>query len=103
MSFETYTLSAREAETEEGISVDLTDEDGTIERSAWIDYDDYGLTTDGGERPTERTARFETDATRLDLQVVRDGSAFEVQVRGDSGVLERIRLSDEEWNVTLVE
>ncbi|WP_331236092.1 hypothetical protein [Natronorarus salvus] len=103
MSFETYTLSVREAETEEGISVDLTTEDGAIERSAWIDYDDHGLTTGEGERPAERTSRFETDARRTDLQIVHDGGAFDVQVRGDSGVLDRVRVDADEWNLTLVE
>jgi hypothetical protein len=100
MATETYTLRIEEAETGEGINVDLYNEDGTIERSTWIDYDDHGLSSsrEGGDPPASE-AEVTTDAMRISLQIERLADAFEVRVLGDTGTLESERIEDDEWGI----
>lgn len=101
MATETYTLRIEEADTAEGISVDLYNADGTIDESTWIDYDDHGLVVsregESGAPSAEREVT--TDAMRRGLQVERLADAFEVRMLGDTGTLETCRIEDEEWGL----
>ena len=99
MATETYTLRIEEADSTEGISIDLYNEDGTIDESTWIDYDDHGLAVSREGEPPAAEREVTTDAMRLDLQIERLADAFEVRVLGDTGTLETQRLEDEEWGL----
>ncbi|ADJ16045.1 hypothetical protein [Halalkalicoccus jeotgali] len=98
MALKTYTLHVEESETEDGLDVDVYDADGTIEASTWIGYEDYGVTSRGGDpEPTETT--FSADVLTLDLQVERDEAAFLIRVLGDAEILASKRLVDEAWGL----
>lgn len=101
MATETYNLRVEEADSAEGISVDLYNDEGTIEQSTWIDYDDHGLAVsrDEGDAPVHEQ-EVTTDALRLDLQIERINSGFEIRLLGDTGTLETQRVDDEEWGIT---
>ncbi len=102
MATETYTLRIEEAADAEGITVDLYNEDGTIEESTWIDYDDHGITVDRGtDGPPTHEREVTTDALRLGLQIERIGDGFEIRVLGDTGTLETQRIADDEWGFTV--
>lgn len=98
MVMQTYTLHVEESETGDGLDVDVYDEDGTIEASAWVGYEDYGVASRGGDpEPTETT--FSADVLTLDLQVERDDGGFTVRVLGDGETLANERVDDEEWGL----
>lgn len=100
MATETYTLRIEEADSAEGISVDLYNADGTIDESTWIDYDDHGLAVSReGDEPPVAEREVTTDAMRLDLQIERLADAFEVRLLGDTGTLETQRVEDEKWGL----
>lgn len=100
MATETYNLRIEEADSAEGISVDLYNDEGTIEQSTWIDYDDHGLTvTREEDGPPVHEQEVTTDALRLDLQIERINSGFEIHLLGDTGTLETQRIDDEEWGI----
>ncbi|WP_368411735.1 hypothetical protein [Haladaptatus halobius] len=99
MSITTYTLVVRENESREGIRAEVRG-DGTIEESARISYDDYGLTAERERIPDERRTEFTADATTLRLQTERDGGGFQFRVLGDGETLAEQRVTDDEWNVT---
>lgn len=101
MATETYTLRVEEAESTEGITVDLYNADGIIEESTWIDYDDHGIAVNrAGDGPPVHEQEVTTDALRLGLQVERIGDAFEVRLLGDEGTLETQRIQDDDWGLT---
>lgn len=97
-----YTLSVRESDTEDGLDVDVYDEDGTIEASTWVGYEDYGVVPDreDGENPDARKTEFSADVTVLDLQVERDTGAFTLRVLGDRETLASERILDEQWGLS---
>jgi hypothetical protein len=99
MATETYTLRIEEADSAEGISVDLYNDGGAIDESTWIDYDDHGLAVSREGEPPASEQEVTTDAMRLDLQIERLADAFEVRLLGDTGTLETQRIEDEEWGL----
>lgn len=100
MSLDTYRLEIRESETGIGIEADVYDDDGTIQESTSIRYDEYGLEP-AGDRPfpDSRHREITTDVTTLDLQVVRDGAGFEFRLLGDREELVTERIEDEAWSL----
>ncbi|MDL5361770.1 hypothetical protein [Halalkalicoccus sp. NIPERK01] len=98
MVMQTYILHVEESETGDGLDVDVYDEDGAIEASTWVGYEDYGVTAgDGDPGPTETT--FDADVLTLDLQVERDDGGFTVRVLGDGETLASARIADDEWGL----
>lgn len=97
-----YTLTVRESETGDGLDVDIHGEDGTIEASTWVGYEDYGVAPDredGGD-PNVRETEFSADVTVLDLQIERDTGAFTLRVLGDRDPLASERVPDEQWGLS---
>ncbi|WP_227353787.1 hypothetical protein [Haladaptatus salinisoli] len=99
MPITTYALVVRENENREGITAEVR-EDETIEESARISYDDYGLTAEREETSDERRTEFAADVTTLRIQTERDGEGFQFRVLGDGETLVEQRVTDDEWNVT---
>ena len=100
MALETYRLVVAEMESHEGITVDVYNEDGTIEKTTSVPYEDHGLTTDRDDgTPAAREHEFEADVMTMDLQVARQTGTFEVQVVGDGTQLHSERIADEDWNL----
>lgn len=100
MAMRTYTLAIDESENEDGLDVDVYNEDGTIDASTWIGYEDHGVTVDrSGDDPDAHESEFTADVMTLDLQVERDEEAFLVRVLGDQETLAEDRLGDEEWGL----
>lgn len=101
MSTETYTLSVWENSEAGELIVELRNEDGLVEEGERIAYEDYSLASSDGSNgdPDARERELTTDATRLDLRLERGEEAFEVRVLGDTGVLVRERIDDEEWGL----
>lgn len=100
MAMQTYTLAIDESETGDGIDVDVYNEDGTIDASTWIGYEDHGVAADrsGDESPSHET-EFTADVMTLGLQIERDDAGFLVRVLGDQDPLAEERLDDEEWGL----
>ncbi|MEM4780560.1 MAG: hypothetical protein QXG03_03215 [Halalkalicoccus sp.] len=98
MVMQTYTLQVVESETDDGLDVDVYGEDGTIEASTWIGYDDYRV-AQSGEAPDPLETGFTADVLALDVQVERDGEAFAVRVLGNGEELTSERLVDGEWGL----
>ncbi|KYH27554.1 hypothetical protein HAPAU_02220 [Halalkalicoccus paucihalophilus] len=99
MVMHTYTFHVEESETGDGLDVDVYDEDGTIEASTWIGYEDYRVTAGDGDTETSETT-FSADVMTLDLQVERDDGGFLVRVLGDAETLASERIADEEWGLS---
>lgn len=100
MPMETYRLEVREAETGEGIDVDLYDEDDLVDTSTRVAYEEFGLEPeDGRAEPTPEVRELRTDATRTDVQFERDGAGFQFRVIGDGDDLVTTRVDDEEWGL----
>lgn len=100
MAMETYTLTIEEADTAEGITVEIYDYDGMIEESVWVDYADHGLTAMRKDfSPEPREQELNVDVMTLGLQVERDAGAFEFRVLGDGDVLTTERIADSDWRL----
>lgn len=100
MSTQTYTLSVWENGEAGELIVELRNEDGLVEEGERVAYEDYSLASSGeGGDPDAREREVTTDATRLDLRLERSEEAFEVRVLGDSGVLARERIDDDQWGL----
>lgn len=101
MVMESYTLRVEGSETGDGLDVDVYDEDGTIEASTWIGYEDYGVRPDrAGDGPNASEAAFTADVLTLDLQIERDDGGFTVHVLGDRETLVSERIGDDEWGLS---
>ncbi|WP_345781488.1 hypothetical protein [Natrononativus amylolyticus] len=94
----TYRLELRD--TTDGIDADLLDEDGLVETSTRIAYEDHGLEPAGDrEEPSSTDREVTADVTTLDVQYERDGDGFTVRVLGDREELVTERVEDEEWGL----
>lgn len=99
MTIETYRLEVREVE-DNGIDVDVYDEDDLVEASTRIPYDDYDLDpADGREDPSPIVREVTADVTTLDVQYERDDGGFSVRVLGDRDELLTERVDDESWDL----
>ncbi len=96
---ESYTLTVAESETGDGLDVDVYNEDGTIDASTWVGYEDHGVTAEEVDDPATYESEFTADVMTLDLQVERDDGGFLVRVLGDQETLAEERLDDEEWGL----
>ncbi|MXV63690.1 hypothetical protein GS429_16810 [Natronorubrum sp. JWXQ-INN-674] len=100
MTMETYRLEVRETETN-GIGADVYGPDDLIEASTRVSYDDYDLDPPGSRDDAPAyTEEVTTDVMTLDLQYERDDGGFEFRLLGDRDELARVRIDDEEWDLT---
>lgn len=100
MSTQTYTLAVWENSEAGELIVELRDEEGLVQEGERVAYDDYSLaSSDGTNGDNAREREVTTDATRLDIRLERGEGAFEVRLLGDTGVLARERIDDDEWGL----
>lgn len=87
---QTYRLVVEEDESNQGLDVELRDEDdGIIVESTRLDYENYGLEPAEGERGDHHWEReLTTDADVLELEVESHGDDFTVEVVGGVDVEE---------------
>lgn len=102
MSLETYTLVVREADSE-GIEATVTGEDGLVEASTYVAYEDHDLAADraddGSDVPNEERVEFTADVLSLRLQLQRLDASFEFRVVGDDEELARTTVADGDWHL----
>ncbi|SEV80719.1 hypothetical protein [Natrinema salifodinae] len=99
MTMQTYRLEIREAEAN-GIDADVYNEDGTVEASTRVAYDDFDLDPPGSrDDEPNATTEVTADVTTLDLQYERDDAGFAFRLLGDRDELTSIRIDDEEWGL----
>ncbi|MFD1515010.1 hypothetical protein [Halomarina rubra] len=105
MSLETYRLVVAEADTTEGMTVDLYDEDDLLAASERVPYGEFGLVAvRDGERPDPIERETTADVRTVSVDVQRRQGAFEIRVLGDTD--ERLlteRVADSEWNIATAE
>ena len=100
MPMETYRLEIAETETN-GIDADVYGPNELIEESMRVSYADHDLNPpDGREESPSYSEEITTDVTTLDLQYERDDAGFEFRLLGDRDELTRVRIDDEEWDLT---
>lgn len=102
MTMDTYTLVVSETDGGDGITGDVYNEGGTIEKSTFVAYEHYGLAPDrdGGD-PDECRREFTADVMAMTLDVTRDDGGFQFRLVGDgSRELATERVEDEEWSLT---
>ena len=90
---ETYRLIVGEDATEEGFSVNLYNDDGTVVVGERISYDEFDVKPED-RSIDERRHKLSTDVTDLDIQVERNDGAFEFRVLGDRRELFAERVGD---------
>lgn len=95
---ETYELIVGEDATDEGFSVTLYNEDGIVEVGERISYEEFDLASDD-RSVAERRHKLSTDVEDLDLQVSRNGGAFEFRVLGNRRELFTERVADSDWGL----
>ena len=100
MVLRTYRLVVAETDSQEGITADVYNEEGTVEKTTRIPYEDYGLTSDREDPPEDREHSFDADVMTMQLQTARHDGVFDVSVVGDGEVLHSERIADEEWGLT---
>ncbi|WP_222918162.1 hypothetical protein [Natrinema sp. SYSU A 869] len=99
MSMETYRLEVRETETN-GIDADVYGEDGIVEESTRLAYDDFDLNPpESRDQEPSAATEVTADVTTLDLQYERDDAGFAFRLLGDRDELTTIRIDDEEWDL----
>lgn len=98
MPIETYRLEVRESESGDGIAADVYSDDGLVESSARVPYEDYDLEpSDGNPEPVVREVT--ADVTTIDVQFERDDAGFLFRVLGDRDELVAERVDDVEWGI----
>lgn len=109
MAMETYRFEVGEMDSAKGISADVYDEDGTIEATETVAYEEFGIEAvreDG--HPDARTEEFTVDAMRVDVEVVREEGTdeamgyFEFAVLADGDRAARVRVADTDWRLASV-
>jgi hypothetical protein len=101
MPLRTYRLVVSETDTSEGITADVYNEDGTLEETTRIPYEDYGLVPERGSGdPDEREQTFDADVLTMQLRTARSDGVTEIAVLGDGDRLCAERITDEEWGLT---
>lgn len=98
MSLETYRLEVRETENG-GIDADVYGEDGIVEASTRVAYEEYGLDSSSSSETEPVTESVTADVTSLDLQTERDDAGFAFRLLGDRDELAAVRIEDEEWDL----
>lgn len=100
MAMETYTLEIAETDDHEEITADVYDEEGLIEASARVGYDDVGLSVDRDDWTPEPVRRdFTADVMTMDVQFSYAEREFEFQVLGDRDELLSERVEDDDWRL----
>lgn len=97
----TYTLTISEADDGEGITADVYNDDGTIEESTFVAYEDYDLMPDRrADDPPEHRREVDADPVDFEIEVLRDDAGFEfrlLSVEGEQLVSERV--DDDEFGL----
>lgn len=100
MPLETYRLEVTETANREGLSAAVYGEDGLVEASTSVPYEEYGLEPVGGSRPSAKRREVTADVTATDLQIERDDAGFSFRLLGDRDELATLRVEDEEWGLS---
>lgn len=98
MSLQTYRLEVRDTDTG-GIDVDVYGDDGLVEASTRVVYEEYGLESDGSAESDTIDETVTADITTLDIQTERDDAGFSFRLLGDRDELATVRVDDEDWGL----
>lgn len=98
MSLQTYRLEVRATDTG-GIGVDVYGDDGLVEASTRVVYEEYGLESDGSTGSDTIDETVTADVTTLDIQTERDDAGFSFRLLGDRDELASVRVDDEDWGL----
>ncbi|MFB6219958.1 MAG: hypothetical protein ABEH90_00845 [Halolamina sp.] len=104
MTMDTYTLVVRETPTHDGIDADVLGEDGLVEETTQVAYEDYDLMAErenGGPVPIE--TEFTVDTQTLELQLHRDERTFRFHVIADDEQVAEATVTDTDWNLVHTE
>ncbi|MFW5938529.1 MAG: hypothetical protein ACOCSN_06260 [Halanaeroarchaeum sp.] len=100
MPMDTYTLVVRETSNHDGIDADVLDEDGLVETSTQLRYNEYGVAAEREDDAPDRIEReFTVNAGSLDIQFERDDQTFAFCAVVDDEEAARIEVSDTDWDL----
>ena len=100
MGMETYRLEVREMDDRNGMSADVYGDDGLVEETTSIGYEEYGIEPEPpGDEPAPEIQEVTADVLTTDLQVERSGTGFTVRFLGDRKELATVRIDDEAWGL----
>lgn len=101
---DTYELVIRETSTHDGIDADVIDEDGLVEETTQVTYEDYDLMVDrddGEPEPIEE--EFTVDATAINLHLERGERNFEFRVVAGDDMVAQVTVTDTDWDLVHTE
>lgn len=104
MTMDTYTLVLQETPTHDGIDADILDDDGLVEETTQVTYEDYDVMAerdDGG--PDRIEEEFTVDTQTLELQLHRDERTFRFYAVADDEQVAEASVSDTDWNLVHTE
>lgn len=100
MTMDTYELVVREMSTHDGIDVDILDEDGLVEETTQVTYEDFDLAAkrdNGTPQPIEE--EFTVDARALNLQLHHNNGTFDFHAVADDETVASVTVTDADWDL----
>lgn len=100
MTMDTYELVAREMSTQEGIDVDILDEDGLVEETTQVTYEDFDLAAERDDgTPQPIAEEFTVDARVLTLQLHHNNGTFDFHAVADNETVATVTVTDTAWDL----
>lgn len=78
----------------------MIDDDGLVEATGQLSYDDHGLTAErDGDPPDRREEPFTVDASSVEIEFDHDGSTLTFRAVADDEEAARVEVSDADWDL----